>query len=57
MSKCEVCGLGPPEDVIAVYRQNPKGQKGVWRCERHNQAPIDPDVREIVQIIEKDNAR
>jgi hypothetical protein len=51
---CEICGAGP-RDGVTVYRQNPKGEKGRWRCILHNQARISSDVLDIVEIIEDDN--
>lgn len=37
--KCEICGMGPI-DGVTVYRQNAKGQPGVWRCADHRQAAV-----------------
>jgi len=52
--KCEICGQGPaPEDGgVTVYRQNAVGEKGVWRCAKHNVVPPDPEVADIVRAIE-----
>ncbi len=49
--QCLVCEKGP-EVGVTVYRQNEKGQKGVWACERHRVARIEPSVDSIVRIIE-----
>jgi len=48
--KCEVCGQGPQHGV-AVFRCNPKGQKGIWRCEPHMETPINAEVKEITDIL------
>jgi hypothetical protein len=53
---CEVCGRGMA-DGVSLFRQNPKGQKGVWRCRECNARPIDPEVNDIVSAIEDDNAQ
>lgn len=52
MMTCEICGRGPHEG-ISLFRQNPTGETGVWRCAVHNEVPQDPDVVEIVTIIEQ----
>lgn len=49
--QCEVCGQGPINGV-SVFRQNPKGEKGRWRCEAHLEKQPDPGVRELVSILE-----
>lgn len=54
MSACEVCGRGPaPEEGgVAVYRQNEPGQMpAVWRCVEHPNAPIEPEVQELMDAI------
>lgn len=53
---CEVCGRGPAPEYggVGVHRQNPKGEIGIWRCDAHNEKPVDPHVRKIVDIIEND---
>jgi hypothetical protein len=55
MATCEICGRGPaPEHGgISVFRHNEKGQPGIWRCAVHNDAPVDPEVAEIVIAIER----
>lgn len=50
---CEVCGRTPLEDGVTLWRQNPKGEKGVWRCTVCNKKPQDPEVEDIVNIIER----
>jgi len=51
---CEICRRGPaPEHgSIGVHRQNAKGQPGIWRCDAHNELPVDPIVQEIIDAIE-----
>ena len=51
--KCEVCGYGP-EEGLSIFRVNPKGVTGIWRCREHL-APghkIDAVVEDIVSTIE-----
>lgn len=59
--KCEICGKGPAVESVTVYRVNPKGQRGVWRCWQHLSDPqksdVDPEVKQITAIIEEDNAK
>jgi hypothetical protein len=50
--KCGICGKGPA-DGVTLYRQNAKGQQGVWACEEHRLMPADPQVQEVVDIVEK----
>jgi len=47
---CEKCGKGLREG-IALFRQNPKGEIGVWRCAACNTKPIDSEVMEIIQLM------
>ena len=53
---CCVCRRGPADvdGGVTIYRINPKGQPGIWACDTHRPAGqhIDPEVREIIQIIE-----
>ncbi len=54
--KCFICDRGPTEG-ITIYRINPKGENGIWACSVHRPitAPhIDPEIKEIVRIIEED---
>lgn len=48
--KCETCQQGP-EEGVTVYRQNPLGGKGIWRCLEHNEVEIEEGVSEIVAIL------
>lgn len=34
-TNCMICGKGPPNDSIAIYRVNDKGKTGVWACDAH----------------------
>jgi len=56
--KCEICGKGMAEGKT-LHRVNEKGVKGVWRCNQHlsfdQEANLDPEVRDIVRIIEADS--
>lgn len=47
---CELCGLGPA-DGVTTYRTNPKGEKGVWRCDSHVEKTPPDDVKELVEAI------
>lgn len=49
---CEVCRKGPP-DGLSVFRVNPKGQPGIWRCRAHLDSPPDPDLDRAVREIER----
>ncbi len=53
---CDVCQRGPSPERggVAVYRQNPVGElPAVWRCREHRDAPVDPEVQDIVDAIER----
>jgi tRNA(Ile2) C34 agmatinyltransferase TiaS len=41
----------------AVFRVNAKGADGIFHCRRCLTTPPDPEVDEIVRLIEDDNAR
>lgn len=47
--KCIHCGRGP-SDGVDLHRQNPTGQTGVWACDKHNQKPVDPLLKELTDI-------
>ncbi len=56
MAECEVCHKSPVKDSIAVFRVNPKGEPGIFRCEACLAQPVsDPVLRDIVHTIEDDN--
>lgn len=48
--KCVKCGCTDKP----LFRQNEKGVPGVWACEPCSTQPIDPEVAELVAIIEAD---
>lgn len=48
---CYVCG----KFGVTLYRQNEKGQKGVWACDEHNFKKVEPIVEEIIKILEVNN--
>lgn len=48
--KCIHCEKGPA-DGVALFRQNPKGETGIWACEEHNKQPLDPLVKDITDAI------
>lgn len=48
---CEKCGKGM-KDGVTLYRQNPKGETGVWRCSACNRTPVDPETAELIVVIE-----
>ena len=50
MLKCHVCGKGPA-DGTTVYRQNVKGEIGIWACEAHNLFKPSPEVKTIVDAM------
>lgn len=50
--KCEVCSASPATDSsVALFRQNPKGEIGIWRCQHCNNAPVAQEVGEITALI------
>lgn len=49
--RCEVCGKSPDQGAN-LYRQNPKGQIGIWRCAVHSK-PVDDELVRIVAAIKK----
>ena len=51
--KCQICSKTIPE--VSLFRQNAKGEIGIWRCREHNLLPIPFDIGDIVSIIEKSN--
>lgn len=53
MIKCHVCGQGP-EDGVSVFRQNAKGEPGVFACDKHSK-PTDPATLRVVSAIEEGN--
>lgn len=49
--KCEICQKGIA-DGVSLFRQNAHGEVGIWRCREHNGEPIDPEVDDLVSIIQ-----
>lgn len=49
--KCHVCGKTPQEGTN-LYRQNAKGEKGVWACAAHSK-PVDDKLVNIVAQLQK----
>ena len=52
MFRCHVCGQGP-EEGVSTYRQNEKGQPGIFACMTHTRVDVDPVVERLVAAIEK----
>lgn len=52
--KCQTCNKGF-RDGVGLFRQNAKGEAGVWACAEHRKAPVDAEVQEIVTLVEKAN--
>lgn len=36
---------------VPLFRVNEKGRPGVWKCSRCCERPIDPTVKEIVDLV------
>lgn len=51
--RCYECGKGMAEGV-SLFRQNPKGEAGIWACEQHSE-PIDEEVLKVSKIIEQND--
>lgn len=55
---CEICKRDI-SDGVSLHRVNEFGVKGVFRCPDHlthdQEANLDPEVRDIVNIIKADN--
>lgn len=49
--KCHVCGKAPWEG-FNLYRQNAKGEKGVWACAAHS-IPVDDELVRLVAVLQK----
>lgn len=50
--KCEICGYGPTHGT-SVYRINPKGEIGRWRCMAHKPDNGDTEILRIVADLER----
>lgn len=51
--KCFVCGKAP-WDGFNLYRQNAKGETGIWACAAHSK-PVEDDLVHIVAQLQKAN--
>jgi hypothetical protein len=51
--KCFVCGKAP-WDGFNLYRQNAKGEIGIWACAAHGK-PVDDELVHIVAQLQKVN--
>lgn len=51
--RCENC-LGEMDQVGILYRVNPKGEKGRWRCEACMAAPPDADLKAVTEQIRRE---
>lgn len=49
--KCMTCGATPSQGVN-LYRQNPKGEEGIWACAKHSK-PVDDEIVKIVAALQK----
>lgn len=50
---CVVCGRSD----VALFRINPKGEKGIFACREHKLSPPDPVVEDIATIIQRANVK
>lgn len=53
MATCMICGKGPHHGTT-LFRQNPKGEAGIWACMAHSQQIAAPEVNKLVAVIERD---
>ena len=51
--KCEICGKSPSNGTTALFRQNAKGEIGIWRCEEHNRKQADHEVAQLVAELQR----
>ena len=51
--KCEICGKSPSDGTTTVFRQNAKGETGIWRCEEHNRKQVDHEVAQVVAELQR----
>lgn len=52
MTACIYCGARTQDGAI-LYRQNPKGQPGIFACENCRVAPVDPEVELVAKAIQE----
>ena len=50
--RCHRCKRGL-DDGVALFRQNPKGEAGIWACGDCNMTPVDKDIQDLVDIVKK----
>jgi hypothetical protein len=50
---CEICGRGPFKGGYTIHRANEKGVDAIWRCDAHIERPIDPEHRELLDVLEQ----
>lgn len=56
--KCDKCGISMMDDPL--YRINPKGEDGIFRCEscmKKFGQTVDKDLKKIVDTIYNDNKK
>lgn len=51
--KCHICGKASWQG-FNLYRQNPKGEAGIWACAAHSK-PVDDELVNIVANLQKAN--
>lgn len=51
-ARCEKCHRTPCEDRVTLYRVNPPGEEGIFRCRDHYAGEIDPDVELITHAVQ-----
>jgi hypothetical protein len=49
--KCIHCKRGLAEGV-ALFRQNPKGEVGVWACGDCNMTPVDQEIMDVIEAVQ-----
>lgn len=50
--KCEICGRKSDSPGTVLYRVNAVGVlPAIWRCPQHLETPVDPDLRELVDVL------
>ena len=55
--KCEIEGCLAAKAGLTLWRVNPKGQPGIWRCSKHltldQRRALDPELVRLTSIIEE----
>lgn len=53
---CEICHKEPQKDGIAIFRVNPLGEIGIWRCWQcltpEQRGEVDPETKRITDVIQ-----